>query len=107
MEKKLVTKKLEELQIAINSNTLLVSKLKSEINNSKRILNVDELSEYIGFSKSYIYKLVARNEIAYSKPLGKKLFFDKRKIDDWLMQKSSISKQDIQQKAESYVFSKK
>ncbi|WP_449401362.1 helix-turn-helix domain-containing protein [Chryseobacterium wanjuense] len=39
--------------------------------------NVEELADYTGFSKSYIYKLVHSNIIPYSKPNGKTLFFEK------------------------------
>lgn len=107
MDTKQVSKKLDELQFAISNNTNAVFRLEKYFLNNKKIFTVDELSEYTGFSKSYIYKLVARNELPFSKPLGKILFFEKLKIDEWILQKSNKSSIDIQNQAESYVFSKK
>lgn len=77
------------------------------IKSSKKVLTANDLSDYCGFSKSHIYKLVARNEIPYSKPYGKTLFFDKEKIDEWLLKDSSNTKQDNKLKAQSYVFQSK
>ena len=54
----------------------------------KEFLTVDELAIYIGLKKSYIYKLVMANKIPFSKPNGKMLFFDRKKIDDWLFSAS-------------------
>lgn len=73
---------------------------------TKKVLTVEELTDYCGYSKSYIYKLVSRNQIPYSKPNGKTLFFEKVKIDQWLLRNSSKSEQEIEKQAEAYVFSK-
>lgn len=69
----------------------------------KEILNVEELSDYTGFKKSYIYKLVHENLIPFSKPNGKTLFFDRKKIDEWLLSNSSKSTDEL--KAEALEFS--
>lgn len=73
----------------------------------KEILNVEELSDYTGFTKSYIYKLVHTSQIPYSKPGGKVLFFERKKIDLWLLQNSSKSNSEITAEASEYVRSKK
>lgn len=65
----------------------------------KAILNVGELSQYKGFSKSHIYKLVHMSKIPYSKPNGKMLFFERKKIDEWILSKSYMSAEEIRQKA--------
>ena len=57
--------------------TLLLSK--------KNVLNINELADYTGYSKSYIYKLTSRNAIPYFKPSGKAIFFDRVEIDTWLL----------------------
>ncbi|SEW01622.1 transcriptional regulator, AlpA family [Chryseobacterium wanjuense] len=69
----------------------------------KDILNTDELSDYTGFKKSYIYKLVHHNLIPYSKPNGKKLFFDRKKIDIWLLSNSFKSSQEIERNALDFI----
>ncbi len=73
----------------------------------KDILNVDELSEYTGFKKSYIYKLVHNSKIPFSKPNGKTLFFERRKIDSWLLQNSYKSESESKKEAFNYINNKK
>jgi len=50
------------------------------------VLTVDELVEYTGYKKSYIYKLAHLRKIPhYKPPWGRKLFFSKPEIDAWLL----------------------
>ncbi|MCB0447405.1 MAG: helix-turn-helix domain-containing protein [Gelidibacter sp.] len=53
---------------------------------SKEVLTFDEASVYMGISRSYLYKLTASRKIPHSKPNGKMVFFDKKKLVDWLLQ---------------------
>tara|TARA_B110000259_G_C13977927_1_gene387451 strand:- start:1030 stop:1362 length:333 start_codon:yes stop_codon:yes gene_type:complete len=69
-------KELEEIK------TLLLSK--------KNVLNINELSDYTGYSKSYVYKLTSRNSIPYFKPSGKSIFFDRVEIDTWLLKNKHL-----------------
>jgi excisionase family DNA binding protein len=52
--------------------------------NQKSILDIDELARYINISKQTIYKLTAEHSIPHAK-LGRKLFFDKKAIDAWIL----------------------
>ncbi|MBB1149692.1 MULTISPECIES: helix-turn-helix transcriptional regulator [Myroides] len=70
----------------------------------KEMLNVQELSEYIGMSTSSIYKLVYNNKIPNYKPNGKILYFDREEINTWLRQNKSQSISQIQQQALDYSF---
>ena len=65
----------------------------------KDIFTVEELSDYTGFKKSYIYKLVHSNSIPFSKPNGKVLFFEKKKIHEWLLTNPSKSFSEIEREA--------
>ncbi|WP_215399068.1 helix-turn-helix transcriptional regulator [Rheinheimera oceanensis] len=53
--------------------------------NNKAVLNVAECSAFTGLSVSYIYKLTHTGKIPHSKPNGKLVFFDRRKIEEWLL----------------------
>ena len=68
-------------------------------NNKKKVLNLNELADYIGFSKSYVYKLTSQNLIPHSKPNGKAVFFDRDEIDKWLLNNSTITHQQSRRKA--------
>ncbi len=51
----------------------------------KRVFNMDELAAYTGISKAYLYVLVRKGVVPYSRPGGKILFFDRLEIDKWLL----------------------
>ncbi|MFI1770631.1 helix-turn-helix transcriptional regulator [Thalassobellus citreus] len=59
---------------------------------SKEVLTFDEACDYTGISRSYLYKLTASRKIPHSKPNGKMVFFDKKKLVDWLLQNKRESK---------------
>lgn len=69
---------------------------------AKKVLTFDELVEYTGLSKSYLYKLTSSAKIPHSKPSGKILFFDKEKIDRWLLDNHVKSEQEIANEANTY-----
>ncbi|WP_121965610.1 AlpA family transcriptional regulator [Myroides sp. N17-2] len=68
----------------------------------KEMINVQELSDYIGMSTSSIYKLVYNNVIPFYKPNGKILYFDREEINTWLRQNKSQSISQIEQQALDY-----
>ena len=84
-----------------------LNRIEKHIFSLKTILNVEELAEYTGFKKSYIYKLVHSNSLPFSKPHGKVLFFEKQKIDEWLLQNASKSINELQQEALEFSLQKK
>lgn len=73
----------------------------------KSVLTFEEACEYTGIKASYMYKLTSSQSIPHSKPNGKVIFFDKKKLDDWLLQNESKSKNDIEKQALSYVLKNK
>ena len=73
------------------------------VDSTKEILNVEDLINYTGYKRSYIYKLVHNNILPYSKPNGKTLFFQKSEIDSWLLQNKSRSISQIEDQANDYV----
>jgi excisionase family DNA binding protein len=77
------------------------------IGTTKQIFTVDDVVNYTGFSKSYVYKLVHMNILPYSKPNNRTLFFTKSEIDEWLLQNKSKSISQIQNEAANYTNSHK
>lgn len=65
----------------------------------KTVLNFDELVEYTGLSKSYLYKLTSKGDIPFYRPNGKQLFFNKEEIDRWLLRNRSKTNEEIQSEA--------
>ena len=70
---------------------------------SKEVLTFDETANFTGFSKSYLYKLTSAGMIPHSKPLGKNLFFDRVKVQEWLLSKPIKTSAEINTQAANYV----
>ena len=50
----------------------------------KRSLDVQELTDYIHMSESYVYKKVSKNQIPHIK-LGTRTLFERNQIDNWVI----------------------
>ncbi len=82
------------LEKLLSIETLLLDK--------KKVMNIDQLAIYTGYSRSTLYKLVQNEIIPFSKPNGKHLFFDKDLIDQWLLSKGNKSKDQLKSEAYKY-----
>ncbi len=71
---------------------------------NKEVLTFEEACEYTGISRSYLYKLTASKLIPHSKPNGKMIFFEKAKLNIWLLQNRRKSKAEIEKEALKYTF---
>lgn len=70
------------------SNQVLseLKQIKCLLYDNKTVLNVEELSQYTGLSKSKIYKLLSQKLIPTGcNPNVRQKFFLKKAIDKWLM----------------------
>jgi len=74
---------------------------------NKSVLTFEEACEYTGISSSYMYKLTAKKKIPHSCPNGKMLFFEKKKLDIWLLQNERKTIEEINSKAISYTHKNK
>jgi excisionase family DNA binding protein len=71
---------------------------------NKEVLTFEETCDYTGISRSYLYKLTASGNIPHSKPNGKMIFFEKKKLIEWLLQNMRKSNDEIEAKALEYTF---
>ena len=62
---------------------------------NKEVLTFEETCDYTGISRSYLYKLTASGNIPHSKPNGKMIFFEKCKLNDWLLRNRRKSHAEI------------
>ena len=70
----------------------------------KEVLTFEETCNYTGISRSYLYKLTASGNIPHSKPNGKLIFFEKAKLNTWLLQNGRKSRSEIETEALNYAF---
>jgi len=74
---------------------------------TKKVLNFDEACDYTGISRSYMYKLTSSRVIPHSKPTGKIIFFDREKLDEWLLKRPTLTLEDIERQAPNYILNNK
>lgn len=78
------------------------------INNSvpaevSSFLTIDEAAKLINLTKPTVYGLVHQNKIPYIKK-GKRLYFVKADILDWINTGKQTTKSELEMKADAYLF---
>jgi excisionase family DNA binding protein len=71
-----------------------------QVNNAP--MDVKDLSEYLKLSVSAIYKLTSTSEIPHYKS-GKRLYFKKEEIDEWIFSNRIKTRDDIENEAMEYI----
>lgn len=56
-----------------------------------RVLTFEQACDYLGYKRSYMYKLTSAGILPYSKPNGKSIFFDRQKLEAWMLSNSTLS----------------
>lgn len=84
------------------ADELELLKKRAEISKLK-ILNADEASIYLGLAKSYLYKLTMAGILPFSKPNNKVIYFEREKLDSWMLSNASTSQQEKETAAANYV----
>ena len=91
-----------KLLIEQSVNKALSMHLQLELSNKKTVFNFDEACKYIGISKSHGYKLTSKGLIPFSKQ-GKKNYFDKDELDQWLLSNKSKDLDQIKADTQNYL----
>ena len=68
-------------------------------------MNFDEACAYLGYKKSYVYKLTSAGVLPYSKPNGKRIYFDRILLEEWMLSNANSSLADKMRIAKTYVVS--
>ncbi|HAY34052.1 MAG TPA: helix-turn-helix domain-containing protein [Ignavibacteria bacterium] len=88
-----------------------ISEIEERLKNIESMLEVqkpkpmtfDTAAEYLGISKSYLYKLTSGGKIPHFKPYGKKIYFEKVSLDKWVYSKPVKGTADIEAEAIKYL----
>jgi excisionase family DNA binding protein len=73
------------------------------IHSNNKVLTFEQGCEYLGYAKSTIYKMTSAGILPYSKPNGKSIFFDRQKLEDWMLSNPSTSRAQKEIDAATYV----
>jgi len=92
-----IIKKLEKIELMLEDQNLL----------KKEVLNLNETCKYLNMSASYLYKLTSQKQIPHFCPQGKKLYFKRTDLDEWLLRNRQDSMDEIETMASNYLLTKK
>jgi excisionase family DNA binding protein len=62
----------------------------------KNVLSFNEACHYLELSHSHLYKLTSAGNIPFYKPNGKKLYFNRVELDEWLLRNRSAATSEIE-----------
>lgn len=89
----LVQKELQQIKKFIQEQNIL----------RKEVLTLEEVSQYLGQSKSSIYKLTSKREIPFYSPGGKIKYFRKSELENWIFSSKITPTTEIELKVDSYL----
>ncbi|MEO6707361.1 MAG: helix-turn-helix domain-containing protein [Ginsengibacter sp.] len=69
---------------------------------NNKVLSFEQGCEYLGYKKSYVYKMTSSGILPFSKPNNKKIFFDREKLEAWMLSNASKSHEERQIDAATY-----
>lgn len=100
----IINERLERIESLLNQ---IINK-KDIVNNTivNEIMTVKEVADYLSLSVPTIYGLNSKREIPCMKR-GKRLYFNKTEINDWLMKSRKKTMDEIQQEAMDYIATRK
>ena len=93
----LILEKLEKLEQRIGEQNLLM----------KEVLNFNDACNYLDISASHLYKLTSQKSIPHFCPQGKKLYFKRAELDEWLLRNRQTSTDEIETMAANYLLTHK
>ena len=80
--------------------------IKNKLFAMKTVFNFEEAASHIGVSPSTLYKFTSTKIIPFSKPNGKKIFFSREKLDDWLLSNEVLTVAEREKIAANHPYSK-
>lgn len=95
----IIIKKLEALEALVKNQ-----KYKYK---DKEFLDVKEAAGYLNLSTSTLYKMTSRKELPHYIPGGKKIYFRKRELDEWISEAKVTTIEEVNRKVDDYLNRKK
>ena len=73
----------------------------------EQLLTIDEVATLLHLTKPTVYSKVSKNELPGVCKQGKRLYFDRQTIIDWIKQGRKKSNAEIEQEAKAYLLNNK
>ena len=74
-----------------------------QMNNEKEILSLNEAAMFLNASKSFLYKMTSQKLIPHYIPSGKKIYFKKSDLENWLLQNRVTPVSEFENSTENYL----
>jgi excisionase family DNA binding protein len=84
------------MEILFQKLDKIVELLESQKLVQKTLLNFNEACLYLDISHSHLYKLTSARQIPHFCPQGKKLYFKREELDQWLQRNRQKTVQEIE-----------
>jgi excisionase family DNA binding protein len=88
-----IVEKLTAIEQLLNKQGLL----------QKEALSFADACDYLHVSASYLYKLTGTNQVPHYIPTGKKIYFKRSELDEWLFKNKRSSVTEIEKAAADYI----
>lgn len=69
------------------------------LSRDEKPFTLPQASEYLGVSKSHLYKLTYQNLIVHFKPNGKKIYFKRSDLDKYIFRNRKADQNELEQLA--------
>jgi len=93
MSDHLIIEKLDNIEKMLSEQNLL----------KKEVLNFSEACQYLDISESHLYKLTSRKQVPHFCPQGKKLYFNRQELDQWLQTNRKNTAEEVDREATDYI----
>lgn len=72
----------------------------------REVLSLGDACDYLNVSASYLYKLTCTSQVPHYVPTGKKIYFKRTELDQWLLRNRQSPGTDIEKQAADYLIKK-
>ena len=93
MSDNVIIEKLDNIEKMLSEQNLL----------KKEVLNFSEACQYLDISESHLYKLTSRKQVPHFCPQGKKLYFNRQELDQWLQTNRKNTTEEVEREATDYI----
>lgn len=86
-------------EMILNKLSEIANKLDEQNLLQKTVLNFNEACTYLDVSQSHLYKLTSTRQVPHFCPQGKKLYFKRTELDEWLQRNRQSTADELEQQA--------
>ena len=80
-----------------------LDKLEALVRKPKESLTLEEAADFLGFKKSYLYKMVSERKIPCYKPFGKLIYFERSELEALMKTNRVATADEIKSQANNYI----